>query len=62
MSPTGTRAAPAAARSKVAREALASLGIECYLPLVRERREWSDRTKEVETPLLPGFVFVRVTL
>lgn len=47
---------------KVARRSLENLDIECYLPLVRETRQWSDREKEVEVPLLTGFVFVRLTL
>lgn len=47
---------------KVARRALENLEVEAYLPLVRETREWSDRTKEVEVPLLGGFLFARLTL
>jgi len=47
---------------KVARRALTNLEVECYLPLVREVRRWSDREKTVEVPLLPSFVFVRTTL
>lgn len=47
---------------KVARRALENLNIPSWLPLVREERAWSDRTKVVETPLLPGFVFVHTTL
>jgi len=36
-------------------------GIECFLPLKTERRKWSDRIKEVQLPLLTGYVFVRVS-
>jgi transcriptional antiterminator NusG len=39
------------------------LGIKCYqhfLPIHRARRKWSDRTKVVDEPLFPGYVFVRV--
>lgn len=34
-------------------------GIECYLPLVKTMRQWSDRKKLVEMPLLGGYVFVK---
>jgi transcription antitermination factor NusG len=36
--------------------------IEHFLPLYRERRRWSDRIKELELPLFPGYVFCRFTL
>lgn len=32
-------------------------GIENLLPLYRVRKKWSDRYKEVELPLFPGYVF-----
>ena|SRR5439155_12205334 len=32
---------------------------ECFLPLYTCRRRWSDRIKEVELPLFPGYVFCR---
>jgi transcription antitermination factor NusG len=34
-------------------------GTEHFLPLCRERRRWSDRIKEVERPLFPGYLFCR---
>ena len=34
-------------------------GVECYLPLVKAWRIWSDRKKQVEMPLLPSYLFVR---
>jgi transcription antitermination factor NusG len=34
-------------------------GLEEYLPLYLSRRLWSDRVKEVEFPLFPGYVFCR---
>lgn len=40
-------------------DALVSKGYECLLPLYRERRKWSDRTKVIELPLFPGYVFSR---
>lgn len=35
--------------------------IEVYLPLKKERRQWSDRIKMIEEPLLWGYLFVRVS-
>jgi len=37
-------------------------GIEAFLPLQRKLRQWSDRKKWVEMPLISGYVFVRITL
>ena len=34
-------------------------GIEQFLPSYRSRRCWSDRIKELELPLFPGYVFCR---
>jgi len=34
--------------------------LEAWCPLKKERRQWSDRIKTVETPLFKGYVFVRV--
>jgi transcription antitermination factor NusG len=36
---------------------LRSKGYEDFLPLYRCRRRWSDRFKELELPLFPGYVF-----
>ncbi|HET6144567.1 MAG TPA: UpxY family transcription antiterminator [Candidatus Acidoferrales bacterium] len=33
--------------------------VESFLPLCTEVRSWSDRRKEVDLPLFPGYVFVR---
>lgn len=44
---------------KVARQ-LAERGIEHFLPLREEMRQWSDRKKLVEAPLFPGYIFVHV--
>src|SRR5262249_55572165 len=32
---------------------------ECVLPLSTARRCWSERVKQVELPLFPGYVFCR---
>lgn len=34
---------------------------EAYVPVTRERHRWSDRYQMVETPIFPGYVFVRAT-
>lgn len=35
-------------------------GIEVYLPLQRQLRQWSDRKKWVEAPLIPSYLFVNI--
>ncbi len=40
---------------------LTELGIEAYLPLQRKLRQWSDRKKWVEIPLISGYVFVYIS-
>lgn len=40
---------------------LAERGMECYCPLNKVHRKWSDRIKTVEEPLFKSYVFVRVT-
>ena len=35
-------------------------GLECYCPLNKVRRKWSDRVKTVEEPLFKSYVFVKV--
>ena len=36
-------------------------GIESFLPLHRKLRQWSDRKKWVELPLISGYVFVHIS-
>ena len=36
-----------------------ALGIECLLPLYKSVRKWSDRVKELERPLFPGYLFCK---
>ena len=40
---------------------LGEKGIEAYVPLVKSLRQWSDRKKMVELPMLNGYVLVRPT-
>ncbi len=35
-------------------------GIEAYVPIVKQMRQWSDRKKMVEMPLFTGYVFVKL--
>jgi transcription antitermination factor NusG len=39
--------------------ALAHKGFEAFAPMYRSRRQWSDRTKEIDLPLFAGYVFCR---
>jgi transcription antitermination factor NusG len=39
---------------------LSGKGYEYFLPLYKCRRRWSDRFKEIECPLFPGYVFCRL--
>lgn len=39
--------------------ALQAGGVEAFAPMYRTRRRWSDRTKEIEAPLFPGYLFGR---
>jgi transcription antitermination factor NusG len=37
-------------------------GVEQFLPTYRSRRTWTDRTKTLDLPLFPGYVFCRIPL
>jgi transcriptional antiterminator RfaH len=45
---------------KKAYEALLNKGIEAYLPLRRQLKQWSDRKKWVEEPLIKSYLFVHI--
>jgi transcription antitermination factor NusG len=34
-------------------------GFECFLPTYKSLRKWSDRTKEIDQALFPGYLFCR---
>ncbi|MBI9061974.1 MAG: UpxY family transcription antiterminator [Marinilabiliaceae bacterium] len=36
------------------------MGIQAYLPLKRTLRQWSDRKKWVETPVINSYIFVNI--
>src|SRR5580698_3809976 len=41
----------------VASATLRGKGYREFLPLYRSRRRWSDRVKEIDVPLFPGYLF-----
>lgn len=48
-------------RSRHEKKAAAELrdkGVAAFLPLMKQVHRWSDRNKEVEVPLFPGYIFV----
>ena len=45
---------------KKAYQALVSKGLETYLPLHRQLKQWSDRKKWVEEPFIKSYLFVRI--
>lgn len=47
---------------KIAYDQLLEKGIEAYLPLLKERRKWSDRKKWVEFPLFSSYLFANIEL
>jgi transcription antitermination factor NusG len=49
----------ASGREKSVASQLQAKGIEEFLPVYRTRRQWSDRTRDVELPLFPGYLFCR---
>ena len=47
-------------REKTANLLLENSGYECFLPVSKSTRRWSDRTKVIEVPLFPGYLFCRM--
>jgi transcription antitermination factor NusG len=48
-----------ARHEKLIASALFGKGYDVFLPLYRSRRRWSDRMKELDAPLFPGYLFCR---
>lgn len=48
----------AARHEKKVEKRLQRMGIEVYCPMVVQLKQWSDRKKKVEVPVLPSYVFV----
>ena len=44
---------------KAVSEGLRDREIDAFLPTTRLRRQWSDRTRVLDVPLFPGYVFCR---
>jgi transcriptional antiterminator RfaH len=42
-------------------EELFKKGIECYLPLKKVEKQWSDRKKIIEEPLLKSYLFIYIS-
>lgn len=51
-----------AQREKKVSEYLLRSGVEQFLPVYENRRQWKDRVVTIETPLFAGYVFVRIPL
>jgi transcription antitermination factor NusG len=47
---------------KMVADQLRGKGVEFFLPLGHTVRRWQSRTAEVDLPLFPGYVFVRIPL
>jgi len=47
-------------QEKVAAAMLGTLGVQHFLPLKSELRQWSDRKQTVHVPLFSGYLFVRM--
>ncbi len=39
---------------------ISELDVEVYLPIVKKWNQWSDRKKEIESPLIPGYIFCHI--
>lgn len=50
----------ASRQEKKVGELLIKKGIEAYVPVIKTMRQWSDRKKLVEIPLLNGYVFAYI--
>lgn len=48
-------------REKLVKKTLDQKGIECYLPLRKEVRNWSKKRRTMELPLISCYVFVKIT-
>ena len=47
---------------KVVAKKLVENGFEVYLPMLKEKRKWSDRKKWVEFPMFKSYIFVKTEL
>ena len=42
-------------------ERLVQSGLEVYCPMKTTLKQWSDRKKKVSEPLLPSYIFIKIT-
>lgn len=42
-----------------AEKQLSSLGIEYYLPVIVKKNQWRDRVKQINEPVIRGYVFIK---
>lgn len=49
-------------QEKASAAVLEALGVQHFLPLKSEVRQWSDRKQTVTVPLFSGYMFVRINL
>ena len=47
-------------REKLVKKMLDQKGIECYLPLRKEVRNWSKKKRTMELPLISCYIFVKI--
>jgi transcriptional antiterminator RfaH len=47
---------------KQAEQNIRRMGVECFLPLLQERRTIRRKVRTVVAPLFPGYLFVRINL
>lgn len=47
-------------RERSATLLLENAGFQCYLPVSKFTRRWSDRVKQIEMPIFPGYLFCRM--
>jgi transcription antitermination factor NusG len=45
---------------QVVADGLTQKGMTAFLPRINETRNWSDRRKQIDMPLFPGYVFVKI--
>ena len=45
---------------KVVERQLQGQGIQVFCPVLSQIRQWSDRRKQIDSPLFPGYAFVRI--
>lgn len=47
-------------KEKVVEQELLKRGYEIYLPIKQELRQWKDRKRIIEVPLIPSYIFMNI--